>query len=65
MRHEPSERSLDLAEIALECAADSCQAGATLRSRRGLDPLAKEYLTAADEISRLRSHLYPHRTEGK
>lgn len=53
----PTERALDLAEIALEAAANSCQFGATLRSK-GLDPLAREYLNAAAEIARMREAVY-------
>lgn len=49
-----SERSLDLAEIALESAAQSCQSGASLRNHRTLDPLAKEYLVAANQIAKYR-----------
>lgn len=36
-----------------ESAANACQSGATLTGR-GVDPLAREYLVAADEIARLR-----------
>jgi hypothetical protein len=49
----PSDRSLELAEIALESAAQSCQFGASLRDA-GIDPLAREYLVAAQEIAALR-----------
>lgn len=52
----PSERSLELAEVALEAAAQSCQFGASLRDK-GIDPLAREYLIAAQEIAALREAL--------
>ena len=48
-----SRRSLELAVFALENAAQTCQAGASLRQRRGLDPLAREYLIAAEELERV------------
>lgn len=54
----PSARSLDLAEIALENSAQSVQHGATLRNRRDLDPLAREYLVAAREVAALRVATY-------
>lgn len=44
-----SDRSIQLAVVALEAAAQSCQYGASLRNK-GLDPLAREYLIAAQEI---------------
>lgn len=47
----PSARTLELAELALENSAQSVQSGATLRNRRDLDPLAREYLIAAKEIA--------------
>ena len=52
-----SERDLDLIEVALEAAAESCQSGATLRhmaSKKSLDPLAREYLHALDGIREYR-----------
>lgn len=49
----PSARSLELAEVALESAAQACQSGASLRMKSGLDPLAREYLIAAQEIAAL------------
>lgn len=49
----PSDRSLELAEVALEAAAQACQSGASLRDQ-GIDPLAREYLIAAREIAELR-----------
>ncbi len=49
-----SERTLELAIVALESAAQACQFGADLRDK-GIDPLAREYLLAASEIEALRS----------
>lgn len=49
-----SERDLDLVEIALESAATAVQSGATLRNRRDLDPLAREYLTALEHVREIR-----------
>lgn len=49
----PSARSIELAVVALEAAAQACQSGASLRQRTRLDPLAREYLIAAQEIERL------------
>lgn len=46
-------RQLELVELALESAAQACQASATLRRRRDLDPLAREYLEAADAVREL------------
>lgn len=46
----PTARSVELAVIALEAAAEACQSGASLRQRAGLDPLAREYLIAAQEL---------------
>lgn len=54
----PTERSLDLAAVALESAAQACQSGASLRQERGLDPLAREYLVAARELEALRVTTY-------
>lgn len=47
-----SDRSLELAVIALESEAQACQSGATLM-QRGIDPLAREYLVAAAEVDRV------------
>jgi hypothetical protein len=51
----PTARSFELAEVALESAANSVQSGATLQNR-GVDPLAREYLVAADELGKLATH---------
>lgn len=53
-----SEGSLELAEIALEAAAQSVQSGATLHNKRDLDPLAREYLVAAADVTALREATY-------
>jgi len=45
-----TDRDLELIDVALDSAANSVQAGATLRNRRGLDPLAAEYLTALEHV---------------
>lgn len=49
----PTARSVELAVVALKAAAMACQSGASLRQRIGLDPLAREYLIAAQELERL------------
>lgn len=51
-----SERELDLIEVALECAAQSVQSGASLHTphNRNLDPLAAEYLHALESVERMR-----------
>lgn len=54
----PSVRSLELAEVALESAAQACQSGASLRQKKGLDPLAREYLIAAQEVEAFRVATY-------
>lgn len=50
-----TERDLDLIEVALEAAAQSVQHGATLRNKRDLDPLAREYLEALNRVEKGRS----------
>lgn len=53
----PTDRDLFLLEIACENAAESCQAGATLRGSRVTDPLAAEYLHAARSVAYIRKAL--------
>lgn len=45
-----STRSLELAVVSLESAAQACQSGASLRRKGGMDPLAREYLIAAEQV---------------
>ena len=51
-------RDFDLIEVALDSAANSIQSGATLENR-GIDPLAREYLTALAHVERLRARVIP------
>ncbi len=48
-----TDRDLELAGIALDSAANSVQSGATLRNRTDLDPLALEYLVAAQHVEKI------------
>ena len=49
-----TERDFELIEVALESAAQAVQSGASLRQRRGLDPLAREYLEALERVQQMR-----------
>lgn len=54
---QPTERDLDLIEVALESAAQAVQSGASLRNKRDLDPLAAEYLHALASVRAWRKNL--------
>lgn len=47
-------RDLELIEVALDSCANSVQSGATLRNKRGLDPLAREYLEALERVQKIK-----------
>lgn len=57
---QPTDRDFDLMEIALDVCANTCQAGATLRNQRNLDPLAAEYLRALAAVRRWRKSASPN-----
>lgn len=56
---KPSERSLDLAEVALESAVHACAPIGSGSDDSDMTKLALEYRTAAKEITALREELYP------
>lgn len=56
---KPSERSLELAEVALESAVSACAPIGSSRDDSDMSKLAREYEIAANEIAALRKELYP------